>query len=648
MLCQPINNGVTADEIACKLNISVRAVQKRFKSRFDIIVKQESKGGRPFYVYDPLKAYAEYGCRMRTDGELERLSVYPMLPNMNNEEIELKPTRKARNDKHILRRKDINETQLEELKEIIKHNYLNQALKNNLYRIVFDTLKSYFPDKNQAEIEDLHQYIYKRYLTIKNASALGAWWSENWQGLWESKWKVNQMNAKNPMNTWGLFEIFENAGWTGKGFGANLFWVIDGTQFDAWVRVWDEEKQKEVVRTVNMLVIMDGITGMPLWARPLQNGESISAAASTVMECISIYGAPRFGFILDNGKAFRSERFKSFLRAVCPTGDFTVNELKALKTIFPKSEAPIYYPLAKMPRYVFKAKLERLFEELNKYPALVCPRSYQNGTESRLISLELGTTPVIAQKSAPDFFAIFYGFAKHMLTEFAERSNLGVSRYFRQKGLLSVRSPLAAFEYYGGDVTPALKVLETGELPCNAALDRPELTYYLAEESDIKHIKSDALGRISLTLNHERIDLQCEALDYTYLNSKIAILPKKVNGEWSAQLFFERPGHAHPKTPNTGDVYYIGEARDSVIRSIDDIASKRALRAKNQRAQQKTIKSAMIPKIELAEYELIENEQTRPALPYESNHEFKKVEVKTLKDSNIEIEITEDDKCWKF
>ena len=642
----PSNIETTATELASKLDVSRQAVVKRLKAHPELIVRQVSNGGRPSLFYEAQGSAAIFGMRYRKDGELERMTKEDLTPRIGMEETSIK-ARKANAKRGMKTNKyGLDAATLNEITELIKYNYLKQAYENNLSEVCRTTLLGLYPNKNPEEMQSIFDYVYKRHLTLTNYYNEAPF--KLWRKMHREKWKVNLANSKNPMLDWRYFELFESEGWAGEGKGANLIWVIDGTQYDSWVEVWDDEKQKLVKKLVSFLLIMDGLTGMPLWARPMVKGESVEAAAAIVMECALLHGVPKYGFVLDNGSAFKSPRFQAFLKKLCPIENLTGKEINALKTIFGGNEAPIYYPLARIPRFPFKAMIERLFGSINRFPAIYSPLSYQGGTDNLRIQIELGSTPTKSINAAPNFYESFFEFMKWLFFEFGSRSSGRISRHFKYKGLKSVINPVKAFEYYGGSLENVRNILTNGEFPSNPALDFAGARYFLAPESEIKRVTCNAKCSVFLTIGGDRVNLICDKLTYEFLGEKIAIAPQKINGEWRASLYLERSlddKKYNALTPEPGDIYYIGEALDAVVRKLSDVAPKRELRKAAQKTSDAKIKEDLKPKIELTEYVLIEEDKPLQ-IPASFEETYGKAPKKQARELILKNESEEDAECW--
>jgi hypothetical protein len=595
---------MSAKDISLLIGVSERAVQKRLKDKYDLVLRRISNGGRPQLLFDVQRVLALYGM-MYEKGEAVPLK--PILAvDKNGNEIEKMKVRKSRNDRGELRKPpcELTEKAIKMFIDRALEIYLESALRDNIQRSVYRAVQELTGmSERDDDFQKIARYIYKNKVMRHDEYFIGAKWHPiDWGVLWDNERKKNKTNELMPTSSWDFYELFENSGIIKNGSGAGAFWIMDGTQYDCWVKLPNEKNPV----LIKFFAIIDGVTKFPLWVRPLVKGESIQEAIEAVKDCVMIYGAPRYGFVLDNSSTFKAPKFKGFLKTICKE-PLEEKARKLVKAIFPNSEFPIYYPLQRIPRYPIKSLIERSFGELNLYPALYEPMTYKGGTSGRELSYELGSTPTRALKLAPQFEESWIKFACWVWNDYANKADKKIHSRFVAKGLKSAWSIADAFEYYGGDSLAALNMLgldithterylnpdknNYALLPADFS-DNPLTIYY--ESDKVGYHKLEEFGHILIRRENVDYNFHCKDLNASFLNYQIAYVIRIENEKPVAYFYLEYDAKKyHPLTPNKHDVYFIGKGYDATHRTLEGIQKLNYLRADNQRHQEEYLNNAV-------------------------------------------------------
>ena len=442
----------TADEIACEVGMHRTSVVRKLKNIRPAY--QQSNGGRPVNYYD--SSVLSMFCVL----DMPEPSVQVMPTELRV--VDMKKENPCKNKSRIL------SEQLNDM--LIKETYsmfMAQGDHNGLKRVCEDLIANYWLEiendltesgkiKNSKgkvrDCEDMQHYWYFKVINRQDKVNAGVAVRENWKLRWAEKHNFNKANARKATARYSMLEILENEGLIAPGRGAGAIWVIDGTQFDAWTD--DNGKPK----TFNYLMIMDGVTKLPLYVKILEDGEKISEVAEALWECVNMHGVPPLGIVADNGRAFKSKEIQAMVRAW-----YTPEQLEHFRRGCPirrelyrdasgkPQRGAILYPLAKVPRAPFKASIERSFKELNRHQQTMLAVSYSGTRDSMYLTHELGTTPTVAVKHAINKQTAFLSFLHYIYFDYAVRVQPGSENLKWLKTKYKVNpTPANAWKFYGG------------------------------------------------------------------------------------------------------------------------------------------------------------------------------------------------------
>lgn len=570
---------LSLDDIARTIGKSKMAVSKKpFLEEY--FVKEQSSGGRPRKFY--------------SDDVLIRFGIKPAnlsIPDPDISEV-VKPVyinpepRKRREDRGASRL--ISDALEADIVQTIFNLYIGQARKYDVLRCVRDGVNICWSRiesglKKSMSPEEFTQALYKR-LTRKDGRYVGAIHSQNWYKLWEFQHSVNRTNTLTPMNRWEFMPLFIDAGIAGEGFGAGKLWVSDCTQADVWV----DDNGKP--RAKSYLAIYDLLTGMPLYMEILENGEKIDDIARMFDKAVKIHGRPELGVMMDNGAAYASAEIRNQIRSWYAPGelDKLAND-SARRQIFGGQTEPYLYPFTNIPRYGAKSKIERFFDEVNRYWSEEMPLSFIGSRDSRATSHELGSNPNRGVAARADYNVAFNSFVHWVYTTYINRYQPNRLAWFTRTTKQEPRT-INAWRYFGGrfELPEVAQVAGTNsmqltkdcspeyytQIVAHNDYDFPAQSEWFTAFAMLKHHKVKAqLGYCSVRHEGEDYNLHCDGLDLSIHGKNITAV---IDNERSkAYLFLEHdPKHADDRTPDKYDVYYIGEATNHVIDSLDALARK--------------------------------------------------------------------------
>lgn len=375
-------NTLTAESIASLAAISVRAVHKR-KDVKRYIMSYRSNGGRPQAIFHPnvLKLFGI---------ELEE------------KDFEAEPKRKPRNDVNLSRILD--EEREEKLISQILDSYLSQANRKFIYNCTkhvclkhwnldFDYYSKIF--NSWIKFAD---YIYKNRVSRTDRNYIGyAHRHPSWEVQWAAKWKKQDRALKRlPVNRYDWLSLAEDAGIAGQGFGAGTIWVIDDHRSDSFL--YDDSRIGYKGSMLNGLFMIDGLTGMFLDYMP---GEPTTAnLVILLLRNILKLGLP-YAIVLENSKVMKNLKVDNIINSLYPDkilDDYSTDKGDWFHTFFPGAKAPLVRNIPNIPRFPFKARLERLFQEVKAHDGWNFPVTYQGGGIDQ-VQLRISTLPAQPSQS---------------------------------------------------------------------------------------------------------------------------------------------------------------------------------------------------------------------------------------------------------
>ena len=579
---------------------SIRTIQKKPISNF--LTNKKMTNGRPinFYSAEVLKLFPNV--------DLKSFDYNYKFSNKNsNKNI---PTanavKKSRSDAQSPKRPAglslAERIKLEDkITQLSLMNYLSQSNKFNIkgsVELACDMVISIDGLMGFESKDDMLDYYYAKRLMRKDNYYTGSAIKDNWKFLWESNFNAPKTNSLMPKNNWDYINLLLSEGLIGQGYGAGCLWTIDATQLDLWVN------NNGKTELTSFFAVMDVVTGFVLHINPIES-ESIESVIQTIIQCVEKWGVPRFGFILDNSRAFKSKAVQGFINLLYSEDDLKeYSSIKIFKQIFGNNDI-VKYPLAKKPQFFGKAKLERVFKEINLRFTTNESRALarQSTTEKNTVKLELGTVPTKALKSAQDYKVIFNEFIEYVYDDYNNEKNHQF-KYLIDRNIKPTRAN--AFLYFGAN-----------ELKLNPKM--PPMTnvsglIYYKTPKQLKHrITVEKLGQFRIVEKGKQKYYSAEFLTFREMGNKITAI-KNPNNEKSVFCYLEyNSKHFDERVKEEGDILYLGEAFSTEIMTKEDLIKIKE-RQKLQKLQETEIKNAKIIDNEIAEYitryKLLKNNNT--------------------------------------
>jgi len=561
MLALDDNHFITADQIASLTGISLRGVNKRLTSLDNSCVKfanNPARTGRPLKLYSTKEA----------------LALWNLNPDIIKIEEQYEVIRKNRNDKSKPRKLpiELEKTIVNRTREL----YLTQGIKKYLYpsckKACFEQWQILEGIEGFDSWEKLAWYIYNDRIMRKDENYKGYYWTEKWETLWIRRHNVIEANNDLPYAMWDYIGLFNDVKAIGEGFGAGDLWVVDGTQFDSWVK---DDHGNPVLITI--LAIMDGITGMPLLLHPI-NSENITEIGILLLKCLSIYGLPKYGIVLDNSRTFRSKAIQNLIRSFYTKEQLQIFENTPwLKKMFRGQQGPIYYPLPKMPQFPIKARIEQFFHQSLNYLAVYMPGSYQASRESKLLKYELGTIPIYQLQHAPELKTALDKFNYIIFKEYVNRYS--TSESLKSFAKITGQKPIInnAWRYYGGESRKGTQIPKENQA----------FAYYWLAPMEFHHIVKARSGHAIVIHDNTTYNYQCEQLNLDYKNEKVCVIPNSANPRYSF-IYKEIYKKRKDGTPELTDIELIGIGEDVIIHTESDLDKLYKIQ-KNREIQMKTL-----------------------------------------------------------
>lgn len=568
---QNIRIGLTLDEISELVGRNKSTVHRR-KGLDSFFVGYIKEGpGRSCKVYDP-QVLALWGI---AKADIEKSEQITRRKRRNDKGTPRRPRGASKKERIKIRDSIVNRTfQL----------WMLQARSDNVLPCCLDACIEY------AEIngtvhgfdnpEDMANYYYQKFIKRNDKHYQGAYFKDSWQVKHMNEWRNRDINNKMPQNSWDYISLLKDYNLIGEGYGAGDLWVVDASDLDTYVKI-DNKPQK-----LKYLQIMCGVTRYPMLIRPLLNGESILEVQRIIAQAYSIYGVPRLGVVLDNGRAFSSAATEYLIKSLYrydELQEFTIAEWR--RAIFPhQKKAPLFYNMPNRPQYHFKAAVERSFREHDKFATRFNPKSYIGPPGGQqIVQHNFSTMPYNNMKMAKDASEVWDAFNRWLYGRHVHSIQPKTLTTFR-KTTGKPPTILKAWEYYGG-----LKEGGRTNIKKIPKENEPYLLYYLTpEDREHKHrVTVTDFGYIRCQHRGEQMNYHCKSLDPSFANNalRICVVPRWDNPEIAYLYLEHNPKRDDERVPDEGMVYYIGQAENHVIRNKQDI-NKIKQRQINQEHQQ--------------------------------------------------------------
>ena len=274
--------------------------------------------------------------------------------------------------------------------------YLSQGnrkfVENACYLAARELYDDYY-SKIFKNYQEMAVYFYKRRITRRDRGFTGyAYRVPSWQIQWERRFKQNDIALKHiPTLRYSWLEVMEDAKVIGPGFGAGTIWFFDDHIGDSFL--YDGDKKGYKGTLPKGLYMVDGVTGAML-------DYEVGEVNSTMLVFMILKNVLRFGLPavigLENSKAMKNRQVDGVIEALYPNEllEFYKNNTPSwFRELFPRSKSPIVRNLPNIPRSAFKARLERLFQDIVKFDGWTFPKTFTAGGKDN-VQLRNSNMPV--------------------------------------------------------------------------------------------------------------------------------------------------------------------------------------------------------------------------------------------------------------
>lgn len=524
------SDGITAGDIARRLNLSERSIRKRNGIDQFIIGQFATGRGRPVTLFSR-----------------EALSLWGV------ESVTAEPrVRSERSDWGVPR--CCTPEQWEAICLSVRELYMANA-QANLKLACEQAVRR--AGMSGVELPVTAAQIYKR-LTCKNTApdglAMSPFYRDNWEVIRRSGLRKKDIALEIATHRYNWLDIFENLGWAGAGFGAMRGWSIDVRKNDVWTTPNDRSSQAEFGSAMYIRCVL---TGYPLWVEPVQT-ETSDALIRGYLKCMLAWRkCPDLFVAIDNGKAMISERTLQVIKTTLPPEAFAM--AAQIPEMFQEG-SPIIRNLPNIPRSKFKAALERSFKLIkDEFDATRHARNYQGGSRAEAVQLSVSNRPAwqymsTAISTTDEYFD---GLGTWLYSDYVARERPRMFPTLVARGI----SPTigAAFQYYFDP---------TESLPTNERI--ADLLYWATPRPSICKA---SLGYVDAVIGGEFWHCVSEALNHQYYGHKIAVLPIP-DTDFAVLMLADNP--SAPK--------YLATARNAFVRSMDELREVRPIVIETQNA----------------------------------------------------------------
>lgn len=573
---QSLDDLLTYDDLAITVGVTKRAISK--KKGIDIyFVKQVSNGGRPIKLFHK-----------------DALKLFGVVPQEIERERDGRKMRKDINSSRICSEKmemAVVNLSLEMYLSQANRNYILNAVQRACVELWNDQWAEIFPSANK-----MVEYFYKRRIKGSSKSSFIGYANRypKWETQWERKWKKSDSALKRlPTARYNWLDVMEDAGVIGPGYGAGRIWFLDDHIGDSFL--YDADKVGYKGTLPKGLFMVDGITGMFLDYMP---GEvnSVNVAMLVIRNVLKL-GLP-LAIGLENSRAMKNLKLDSVINSLY--SDEVLNWYRNnsgdwFHELFERANTPVVRNLPNIPRSPFKARLERLFQEVKKHDGWYFPETFQGGGIDP-VQLRVSNTP---KQPLQIYNENNYtkSIVEYLSTEYLQKERSNMFQGFFKKTRLTPTVE-NVWDYYGGNTNVGTKV-EVDSSKFALAM------YWLSEMDDLSSIvkrESKAFpGRVSCKVEgREYIFIDPSLARYEGQKIAIVFIPDNISNKYQTGDF------AALFAVNRNKVEYINICQDQKIRSLDDVTRVRT----NVRETRKVMNAIEVPyKIETnrpKQYEVVE------------------------------------------
>lgn len=552
------SDNLTFDDIAEMVGISRRAVMKK-KGIDNYVISKISCGGRPKTILHP-----------------DVLNLFGV--TYHKEDDSLKP-KKVRSHKDVPCK--VTPEREQQFLEAALNIYLSQGnrkyIENSCIKAAAEIWDEYYAGVFDS-YSKMAEYFYKRRITRNDRGFVGyAYRNPSWETQWLRNWKKHDTALKRvPTLRYKWIDIMQDANVIGNGFGAASIWALDDHIGDSFMS--DSAKNGYKGTLPKGLFLIDGVTGM--WLDYMEGEVTSTMLVHMIIRNIMKYGLP-LAIMLENSRVMKNLRVDGIIEAMYPDKYLEFcrqDNANWFNTLFPRATSPIVRNLPHIPRAPFKARLERLFQDIKRWEGYIFPETFQSGGLDP-IQLRCQNMPVQPND-------------KYTVENYVESINYFMQEVYPKKirtqmfdsfNNISGLTPTIenVWNYYGGENPGTHKAPSTANL--GTAL------YYLSkldiEDNKIIRREAKALpGRVSCTVNQrEYVFTDAKLAEYEGKKIQIVFIPDNLMSAMSSNQLegfqsFDSTGKYAALFCDTrhNGLEFINICKDQVVRTVADVKPNRA------------------------------------------------------------------------
>ena len=364
------------------------------------------------------------------------------------------------------------------------------------------------------------EWFYGRWVRRRDKYFLGPYHAEGWEELWRQAYKQHDAALYAPHASRKVWQIFENAGWAGEGYGFGFMVCLDDRSADVYVAADGKPSLP------NAIYVWEVLTGALLFVEPCTQ-ITTQAYVRAILGAVFLHGLEKAPLIvLENAKAAKSVRITDLVEAL-----YTESDLQRiwgdtrLHKLTHGQRGPVYRNVPHIARDFGKAFAERSFGTVKReHDAAFSPDTFQGANRSTAVQLHRSNQPwwfgglthprhpvATTLPSESSYYASLFNWSQ---TDYLDRDRSSLREWAREKGLKPRRRDMML--YYGGGIT------QDGQM--QLSYERFAMAVFLAQPRTSR-VTLRHPGRLRVIMDGREINLISAELGPDLVNRTCGVAP---------------------------------------------------------------------------------------------------------------------------
>lgn len=429
-------------------------------------------------------------------------------------------------------------------------------------------------------------WFYRRYIMRKDDYFVGPYHADGWLAQWRAAWRQHDVALEGPYSSRSMWQILENAGWAGPGYGFG--WCIVFDDRDADVICVSDEGSFVVPKGI---YAWDYLTGALLWVEPCEEVTTQAYIRAVVGAWwLNALSQPPL-IVMENSSSAKGVRISDVVKAIYTHSELAaVQSNKMLKNLMGGQAGPVYRNVPHIARDFAKAAAERGFLTIKReHDASFSATTFKGGDRKEAVQLHRSNQVwwyasslnrarrrvEIPSPTVEEYWRSLYAWSQG---SYLERERGTLNDWARRHKQAPTRKALV--EYYGGCRAPGVSI-PSERLACLIYASTPQVTV----------VTCRAPGRLTCIRSLQTKNLVSADIGAEAVGRKVGVVP--VPGDSNAYIcvLLKHSGRAIER--------FLAIAHDFTATSIESAAAHRrevrAIRSEIDYRMDETINEVINP-----------------------------------------------------